>query len=171
MRDRLNVIWLYQPDQTILKGAPYPFKGEIFFSDHCSCDEMPALRRHEVVATFSVTFFCGPGVSGTEFFIRQKFLTATGSFVTMHQKDLNECGCEFESDPYLDVMGKFKVGDTVLIKANAPSTEQNKKNGKRKLTKVADTLEPSIVLAFIEEEKKVRVRVFYRRGRDFKGMT
>ncbi|RPA84378.1 hypothetical protein BJ508DRAFT_37441 [Ascobolus immersus RN42] len=158
MRDRINVVWLYQPDQTILQGADYPYKDELFFSDHCNCNDA-ALRREEIVQTFSVAFFCGPGVSGAEFFIRQKFVTATGSFVTMHEKDLKECGCEWNSDSFLTAMCKHKVNDTVLVEPRA--------FGKRKGDQYK-FLEPAIIVAFLEETRTVQVRRFYRRKRDLK---
>lgn len=168
MQDIINVVWLYLPGDTILKDARYPYHQEIFFSDHCNCDESPPLRRSEVTAIFSVAFFCGPGVSGAEFFIRQKFLTATGSFTTLHEKDLKECGCDYETDPYLEVLGKYKVKDTVLVKSVIGKRRKVMKSG-NKVTEKLEILEPAIIEEFVEETKTVRMRTFYRRKRDFNG--
>ncbi|KAI5793813.1 S-adenosyl-L-methionine-dependent methyltransferase, partial [Peziza echinospora] len=149
--DTLDVIWLYLPEDTILGQMKYPYANELFFSDNCNCTDT-RLRLDEVVFKVSTAMFCGPGESGAEYFVRQKFSDAEATFTTLKRVDL-QCEC---SKPlvsaYEQARRTYTPGDTVLVESD---------------TEAGGVLEPAQVVRFDEASQCVEMRQLFRRGRDF----
>lgn len=91
-RTKLDVLWLYEPSDTTLENAYYPFQNELFLSDNCSCGEH-GIPLEAVVAKLDVTWFVTDPHAVKGYFIRQKFQTVEAEdsygFVTLNSKDFN----------------------------------------------------------------------------------
>ncbi|TPX18188.1 uncharacterized protein E0L32_002697 [Thyridium curvatum] len=107
-----DVAWLYHPIDTPCRHMRYPWKKELFLSDHCTCDEGPNsnIEEDEVFGTHSVEWFGGP-TTIAEFFIRQMYMHGQRRWVTLKKSDL-EC-CHRRKDT-ATAAAKYAAGDTVL---------------------------------------------------------
>ncbi|KAL7271140.1 hypothetical protein RUND412_006122 [Rhizina undulata] len=149
-RIALGVIWLYSPEDTILAKERYLHHNELFFSDHCNCNE-PPLYVEEALCVVSVGFFKQPRESGCEFFVRQKYRHEDPAFLTLEESDLAGCKCtEPEESVFRKVMHEYEVGDTVLVVVIL--------NGK-------DLLEPAEIMSYDTENGLVQLRLLERRDR------
>ncbi|EFX00790.1 DNA methyltransferase dim-2 [Grosmannia clavigera kw1407] len=120
---RLDVAWLYAPEHTPCRQMRYPWRNELFLSDHCTCDEDVFLAEHDVVAVHSVDWFGRPDTTA-DFFVRQTYLCADRCFVRLQAEhtvcksspmlalfaDLVDAG----SNRYAGAARPLAVGDTVL---------------------------------------------------------
>lgn len=66
-RRELDVLWFYQPVDTFCGLTKYPWKNELFLSDHCSCEERCKITENQVSAVREVDFG-GNASSIAEFF-------------------------------------------------------------------------------------------------------
>ncbi|OJD19732.1 hypothetical protein AJ78_00355 [Emergomyces pasteurianus Ep9510] len=148
---RLNLIWLYRPSETVCANLTYPHENELFFSDHCNCNDA-IIDTSEVVEKVKVTFFAHQAEKDAKFFIRQTYFSEDETFTSLKEEHFY-CHCrKFTSKPH------FSIGDTVLIeKPNESSPEQL-------------YLEPVEIIEF-GESGQVHVRELLRRGRDYNDAT
>ncbi|KAF8250226.1 S-adenosyl-L-methionine-dependent methyltransferase [Wilcoxina mikolae CBS 423.85] len=152
--NKLSIVWLYGPSDTILRGGHYPWPNELFFSDHCNCsaDSKPLLIQ-DVAGKVDVVFHPEKHeqTSEAKFFVRQKYRTDDPAFLTLKESDLQlgKCPCDedFESPPcyYGKIKQDFSPGDTALY---AP------KKGK--------LLEPCVIVAFDDVDLSVTIRRLQR---------
>ena len=147
-RRSLGLLWLYRPGDTICKKMPYPFKKELFLSDHCNCGDT-RIYEHEAIHLSRVVFFGGPNSSECDFFCRQQYVEGEGAFITL-TKDHFRCRCR---SPPIQI--PYTMGDTILVRKGSGSSRR--------------TLEPAI---FVENEsdgsgKNIKVRRLLRKGRDY----
>lgn len=147
--DVLRVIWLYRPEDTPCAKMHYPYKKELFFSDHCNCGSA-AMPPSEVVRKVKVKFGRADSGNNYDFFVRQTYITDEddaryASFVTF-RTGYTRCGCEGETDS----APTYKEGETVLV-SGLPRGR----------------LEPVILLEQTSGSARVQVRKLRRRGRDF----
>lgn len=150
-RTKLSFIWIYSPNDTVLKNGDYPFKNERFFSQHCSHTDAEEgkgkpLYSDEVVGVVGVAWFGTPD-STLDIFIRQVYTSKEHGFVTLRTEDLTKCSCEeYESWPYAEVSGKYEVGDTILVEMSGE-----------------ELLQPVIIHKFDSDAQVISVRVLKRR--------
>ncbi|KAA8894276.1 S-adenosyl-L-methionine-dependent methyltransferase [Sphaerosporella brunnea] len=146
---RVYIVWLYRPNDTVLRGAKYPWSNELFFSDHCNCgpDSQPLLIR-DILGKIDVVFRPKPEeMSEAGFFIRQKYRTEDPAFLTLKHNDYapGRCACDENSltkeESFERLTRDFPVGSTVLYEP---------KNGK--------LLEPGIVLGWNGEDQTMLLR-------------
>ncbi|ROW07307.1 hypothetical protein VMCG_03863 [Cytospora schulzeri] len=135
-----DIIWMYQPEDTPCCSMKYPYKNELFLSDHCSCHSgEEKIKDREVTGVHSVEWFGNPETTSAEFFVRQTYQHAERRFVTLEQAHLR---CRIgKVQPR-----KYHVGDTVLV-----------------LTPGTKVLEPYELLGYLEGDQTVRLRRLLRR--------
>lgn len=142
----LDVLWLYEPSDTTLGDAYYPFQNELFLSDNCSCGEH-GVPLEAVIAKLDVAWFVTDPHAVKGYFIRQKFQTVEAEdsygFVTLTSNDFS-CHDSHLSDFEL-CQSSYKVGQSVLVN---PLKRDNSE----------DLLEPMRILRF----DRVRQRVILR---------
>lgn len=144
----LGVLWLYRPSDTACQRMRYPFEKELFLSDHCNCGD-GRIYASEVVHKIHVAFFAGPENLEADFFVRQKYVEAEQSWMTLRESDF-QCRCQAPSKS-----PEYEIGQTLLI-AKALTTDQ-------------DILEPVELVEHCPEGQidAIRVRRLSRRGRDY----
>lgn len=136
---QFDVTWLYDPEDTPCCSMRYPWKNELFLSDHCTCEERQRrIPEHAVVGVHSVEWFGTPQTTA-EFFIRQTYQVEQRRWVTLQQAHIC-CHHEEQHRP------EYLVGETVLV--STPGTEY---------------LEPCEILAYDADHKSTRLRIFIRR--------
>ncbi|KAK4161823.1 hypothetical protein QBC43DRAFT_346297 [Cladorrhinum sp. PSN259] len=110
-----DVTWFYRPVDTPCCMMKYPWVNELFFSDHCTCEEAGENRVHEteVLAVHNFDWFVGPEGCSTQadFFVRQMYIVEHRRFVTLDRTRLR---CSHQAE-----RPKFKAGDTVLAVVNS----------------------------------------------------
>lgn len=107
---RLMGLWLYRPRETTIFTAKYRYDNELFFSDHCNCDDGDLLStdingQYDIEWTPTV-------IPSKAFFIRQTYVTQDSSFVTYSEKH-KICACKKEELLSTDV---YDCGDSVYLK-------------------------------------------------------
>jgi DNA (cytosine-5)-methyltransferase 1 len=114
---KLDVLWLYEPSDTTLGNAYYPFENELFLSDNCSCGRQ-AIPLEAVVAKIEVSWFVHDPHAVNGYFIRSKFQTVEDEdsygFVTLKSTDFS-CHDSHLSD-FESCQAYYKVGQTVLVR-------------------------------------------------------
>ncbi|KAI9706912.1 MAG: DNA methyltransferase Dim-2 [Bogoriella megaspora] len=142
-REILDVIWMYRPEETTLAGGQYPWNNELFFSDHCNCGD-EHLLADDVLYTIDVDWHARCPRSVLDFFARQKYCTRDSaySFIGLQESDF-VCHCKRPQSAMQDVMGKYKVGSSVLVRRK-------------------DQLEPCIITGLYPENSTVAVRMLAR---------
>ncbi len=140
----LKILWLYRPTDTACQKMKYPFRNELFLSDHCNCHD-ERIYASEVVARPNVAFFAGPDTDA-EYFVRQKYVGSDAAWVTLHKSDF-ECSCKAKN-----ASPAYSLGDTLLV---ATETEG-----------VLEAVEV-IEKAPDADEGHLRVRRLLRRARDY----
>lgn len=182
----LNVLWLYQPGDTTLGTAYYPFTNELFLSDNCSCGH-EAISLDSVIDRVKIDWYVNDPASTSGLFVRQKFRTVheedSYSFETLKRSDFR-CSCQHSIDPWDDCLGKYSIGDTVLVlqrgangvrgRALSTTTDSDDSHDSNRDQEAAsegwsnsakwlkqqahDRLEPAVIVAFIDDEFRVVVR-------------
>lgn len=136
---QFDVTWLYDPEDTPCCSMVYPWKNELFLSDHCTCEERQRrIPDHAVIGVHTVDWFGTPQTTA-EFFIRQTYQVAQRRWVTLREAHIR-CRHEEQYRP------EYLVGDTVLVS----------KPG-------AEFLEPCEILAYDNDYKNTRLRKLLRR--------
>lgn len=139
LRRQFDVTWLYDPEDTPCFSMRYPWKNELFLSDHCTCEERQRrIPEHAVIGVHSVEWFGTPQTT-SEFFIRQTFQVQQRRWVTLQRTHI--C-CRHEEQQ----SSEYAVGETVLV--SIPGGE---------------FLEPCEILGFDKDCKTTRLRRFIRR--------
>lgn len=144
----LGVLWLYRPSDTACQRMRYPFEKELFLSDHCNCGD-GSFYASEAVHKAHVAFFAGPDNLKADFFVRQKYVEAEQSWMTLRESDF-QCRCKEPTKS-----SKYEIGQTLLIS--------------KALNASQDILEPVELVENSPEGQAnaVRVRRLSRRGRDY----
>lgn len=137
---RFDIIWMYQPEDTPCCSMKYPYKNELFLSDHCSCHSgEERIKEGEVTGIHSVEWFGNPETTNAEFFVRQTYEHEQRRFITLEQVHLR---CRIgKKQPRT-----YHVGDTVLV-----------------LTPGTKILEPYELLGYLEGDQTVHLRRLLRR--------
>ncbi|CAK4032154.1 hypothetical protein TI39_contig5817g00015 [Lecanosticta acicola] len=148
----LDVLWLYEPKDTTLGKAYYPFPNELFLSDNCSCGEA-ALDRECVIKKAEVTFFGRNPYAHKGLFVRQKFRTIheqdTYDFVSLKQTDFR-CTCDNQLSIFEECYSKYNVGDTVLVREWSRILRE-------------DRLQPARIEHFDCKKRRIHVSLFGRK--------
>lgn len=141
---RLEVLWMYEHQDTTLGSAFYPFKNELFLSDNCECGK-DAIDIGHVKGKVHVSWFAKDPNVQSGLFVRQKFRTAhdegTNDFVTLQTSDF-KCRCGIKRSDFEDCRLEYEIGDTVLVK-----TAASKMHGIR--------LDPALIVDFDLGAQKV----------------
>ncbi|KAF2722301.1 S-adenosyl-L-methionine-dependent methyltransferase [Polychaeton citri CBS 116435] len=151
--NRLDLIWLYHPQDTTIGEASYPFRNEMFLSDNCNCGD-EAYLVSQVIGKARVEWFASDPYTADDngLFVRQKFRTIqeedTYDFVNLQLSDFR-CRCHEYLPALEDCRKKFKIGETVLVRRWNESFCE-------------DMLEPAQIYAFDEGRRQVMVRSFPR---------
>ena len=112
----LKIIWLYRPTDTACQRMKYPFAKELFFSDHCNCNDS-RIYASEVVSKPKVSFFAGPDTEA-DFFVRQKYIGEDAAWVTLQESDF-KCLCKTDSTSL-----QYSAGETLLVKIPPTGSHQ-----------------------------------------------
>ncbi|TKA83281.1 hypothetical protein B0A55_00790 [Friedmanniomyces simplex] len=114
---RLEVLWLYEPKDTTLGAAYYPFSNELFLSDNCGCGS-EAISLDQVLCKVAVEWGSTDPAAVPGFFVRQKFCTVAEedrySFETLKDLDFM-CICKAPADEWSECLRAYKVHETVLV--------------------------------------------------------
>ncbi|KAK4194787.1 putative DNA methylase [Triangularia verruculosa] len=105
-----DVTWLYRPAETPCCLMKYPWRNELFLSDHCTCEERVKVKENEILGVHKVDWFGSPETSGVNFFIRQTYIVEHRRWVSLQESHLR---CSHGTEK-LD----FRTGDTVLVHLN-----------------------------------------------------
>lgn len=147
----LGLIWLYRPSDTACQKMKYPFENELFFSDHCNCEDQ-RIYASEVIQVPRVLFFASSDdiIDKADYFVRQRYLEAEQSWVTLCESDF-QCRCKRREPINIP---QYEVGDTLLVLANLPTPESS--------------LEPvELIEKFPSGQDSIKVRLLPRKGRDY----
>ncbi|KAK7552397.1 hypothetical protein IWX49DRAFT_134466 [Phyllosticta citricarpa] len=188
--EQYKIIWLYEPQQTILckrksseknDTVRYPYANELFLSNHCNCRNSPVKKEH-IVYKIKVNFPHWPTTddfgapSGFEYFVRQKYDSSEHSFLTLKEADF-VCTCKTGVSPIEDITRKYSPGDVVLVHPEHQSdsdsqykddSEEESQDGERSEQQL---LEPVVIVKFIPERYTISVRKLLRRNRDLKDVN
>lgn len=149
---RLDVLWLYEPADTTLGKAYYPFENELFLSDNCNCGTS-ALDLECVLEKVQVVFFAQDPYVEKGFFVRRKFRTVheqdTYDFVDLRKSDFH-CHCDRQTPIFQECCEKYSVNDTVLVREWSADIRE-------------DRLEPARIVSFDPDKQRVHVRLFGRK--------
>jgi DNA (cytosine-5)-methyltransferase 1 len=148
-RTTLDVLWLYEPADTTLGNAFYPFENELFLSDNCSCGKH-GIPIEAVIAKVDVAWFVHDPHAANGYFVRQKFQTVEADdsygFVTLTSKDFS-CRGSHLSDFEL-CQEYYKVGQAVLVRPGKSDTNT--------------PLQPMRIIRFDMDKRRVVLRNFNR---------
>lgn len=122
----------------------YPFKNELFMSDHCNCGER-TFRAEEVTCTISVNWYPHQIPASDVYFVRQKYCTKEHAFVTITPNDF-ACACTKKTDPYEKAAKIYTIHDTILV---------NSALGFHRL-------DPFVIVDFFPKTRKIQVRQLLR---------
>ncbi|KAF2877853.1 S-adenosyl-L-methionine-dependent methyltransferase [Massariosphaeria phaeospora] len=117
-RVKLIVLWLYRPGDTTISTTKYPYPKELFFSDNCNCTESEILST-DVAQLYTVDWCPITLNTKKDFFIRQKYITQEGAFVTLDRTDL-QCECNKTKANPID---RFHRGDCVYVRKGRDGLE------------------------------------------------
>lgn len=149
---RLDVLWLYEPTDTTLGKAYYPFQNELFLSDNCSCGNS-ALDLECVIEKIPVVFFAQDPHVEEGFFVRRKFRTVheqdTYDFVDLRKSDFH-CHCDHPIPIFQECCEKYSVNDTVLVREWSAALHE-------------DRLEPARIVSFDQSKQRIHVQLFGRK--------
>ncbi|KAK4613946.1 DNA (cytosine-5)-methyltransferase 3 [Fulvia fulva] len=152
-RTLLDVLWLYEPKDTTMGKAYYPFKNELFMSDNCSCGR-EALDLECAIEKLDVSWFPQDPYAEKGLFVRQKFRTIhqedTYDFVALHNDDF-VCKCEDRVPIFEECRSKYAIGDTVLVR------EWSSDRGE-------DRLQPAQIVHFDTAKRRIQLRRLDRRS-------
>jgi len=147
-RIKLDVLWLYEPSDTTLGNAYYPFENELFLSDNCSCGRH-AIPLESVVSKIDVSWFADDPHATTGYFVRFKFQTVeqedSYGFITLRSADFS-CHASHLSS-FEACKAYYEVGQTVLV---------------RPLDTKDNLLEPMQITCFDASKQKVLLKRYIR---------
>jgi len=151
----LDVLWLYEPGDTTLGSAYYPFQNELFLSDNCSCGN-DAVHVDAVLYTVDVDWFQTDPSKAKGFFVRQKYRTVqdddTYDFLSLKDSGSDfQCSCSNHVSIYQECRAKYSTKDTVLVR------KWNRELGEHRL-------EPAQILHFDGDGQRVLLRLFSRKA-------
>lgn len=110
-----HIIWLYRPRDTPCGLMKYPWKKELFVSDHCTCEPGGhAIPEDDILDTHLVQWGGGPEDVGAdvEFFARQTYSFQHRNWTTLKRGNLR---CEHQRDQVpQEPSNQYNPGDTVL---------------------------------------------------------
>ncbi|KAK4947169.1 hypothetical protein LTR10_013940 [Elasticomyces elasticus] len=188
---RLDVLWMYQPRDTTLGAAYYPFANELFLSDNCSCGR-DALSPDDIISKVEVEWGGPDPAAEAGLFVRQKFCTVAEedrySFETLKDVDYR-CGCDQTVvEEWEKCLREYDIHDTVLVlrfrltssdsirlreEVYQPGEEILAHLSNENLTKldgvVDGWLDPAELVGFDHETETVEVRPFRRVSEDTSG--
>jgi len=146
---KLDVLWLYEPSDTTLGNAYYPFENELFLSDNCSCGRQ-AIPLESVIAKIDVSWFSHDAHAvGDSYFVRFKFQTIEDEdsygFVTLTSADFS-CRASHLSS-FETCQSYYKVGQTVLVRP--PDTKDS-------------LLHPMRIIRFDAHKQRILLQRFVR---------
>ncbi|KAI3401141.1 hypothetical protein diail_287 [Diaporthe ilicicola] len=142
LQRHFDITWMYDPEDTPCCSMRYPWKNELFLSDHCTCEERQRrIPEHAVIGVHTVEWFGTPQTKA-EFFVRQTYQVEQRRWVSLQQAHV--CCRHEKNQPH---QRKFLVGETVLV-----------------LTPGTLVLEPREILGYGKDKKTVRLRKFIRRA-------
>ncbi|KAJ8110292.1 hypothetical protein OPT61_g6832 [Boeremia exigua] len=116
--DRLDILRIYQPNETFIGSARYPVSKELFLTDKCNCkgngekDEWN-IYISDVLEVHSVDWKCATLNTTEDFMIRQTYLTESKAFITLEDIHM-KCRCHKSSSAVEPVI--YDAGDTVYIR-------------------------------------------------------
>jgi site-specific DNA-cytosine methylase len=146
-RTTLDVLWLYEPADTTLGNAYYPFENELFMSDNCSCGSH-GIPIDAVVAKVDVAWFVHDPHAVNSYFILQKFQTVEAEdsygFVTLTSKDF--CCRQSHLSDFELCQEYYKVGQAVLVRPGKTDTKT--------------PLRPMCIIRFDMDKRRVILRKF-----------
>ncbi|KAK4498158.1 hypothetical protein PRZ48_010814 [Zasmidium cellare] len=152
-RTLLDVLWLYEPRDTTIGKAAYPYSNELFMSDNCSCGK-EALDLECAIDKAHISWFANDPNAETGLFVRQKFRTIheqdSYDFVALQQNDF-ACQCQNQVPIFEECRSKYSVGDTVLVR------EWNKILGE-------DRLQPAQIVEFDCAKMRIQLRSLLRKS-------
>ncbi|EME42042.1 hypothetical protein DOTSEDRAFT_72966 [Dothistroma septosporum NZE10] len=152
-RTLLDVLWLYEPKDTTMGKAYYPFKNELFMSDNCSCGR-EALDLECAIEKLDVSWFAKDPYAETGLFVRQKFRTVhqedTYDFVALQEPDF-ACKCQEHVPIFEECRAKHAIGDTVLVR------EWSGDRGE-------DRLQAAQIVRFNTAKRRIQLRRLFRRS-------
>ncbi|KAK5705794.1 hypothetical protein LTR17_021342 [Elasticomyces elasticus] len=181
---RLDVLWMYQPRDTTLGAAYYPFANELFLSDNCGCGR-DALSPDDIISKVEVKWGSADPAAEAGLFVRQKFCTVAEedrySFETLKDPDYR-CHCDDAVvDEWKKCLDEYELHDTVLVlrfRLTGPNGIRLRDNTyctgdeiqghlsddilARLEGLVHDWLDPAEIVGFDDETKTVDVRPFRR---------
>lgn len=138
LRRHFDITWLYDSEDTPCCSMKYPWKNELFLSDHCTCEERQRrIPEHVVTGVHTVEWFGTPQTTA-EFFVRLTYQVEQRRWVTLQQTHIR-CRHEEQQRP------EFQVGETVLV-----------------LTPGTKVLEPCEILGYEKDYKTTRLRKLIR---------
>ena len=119
-RTMLDILWLYEPCDTTLGKAYYPYDNELFLSDNCECGTN-AIDARQVKGKVPVSWNVTDPATESGIFVRQKFRTVeeegTHDFVSLNASDFI-CRCGAQVSDFEDCRVKYEIGDTVLVRTS-----------------------------------------------------
>ncbi|KAK5714507.1 hypothetical protein LTR15_010689 [Elasticomyces elasticus] len=188
---RLDVLWMYQPRDTTLGAAYYPFANELFLSDNCSCGR-DALSPDDIISKVEVKWGGPDPAAEAGLLVRQKFCTVAEedrySFETLEDASYR-CGCDQTViEEWEKCLSEYNIHDTVLVlryrltssggirlreEVYQPGEEILAHLSNENITKldgvVDGWLDPAELVGFDHETKTVEVRPFRRVSEDTSG--
>ncbi|KJX92855.1 hypothetical protein TI39_contig5817g00015 [Zymoseptoria brevis] len=152
-RISLDVLWLYEPKDTTLGKAYYPFANELFLSDNCSCGTA-ALDLDCILDKADVSWYARDPYQQGGHFVRQKFRTVheqdTYDFVAIQASDFR-CQCKDDVPIFDECRSKYAIGDTVLVREWNDDLDE-------------DRLQPAQIIEFDTKKRRVVLRQFLRKS-------
>lgn len=154
VRTVLDIIWLYEPCDTTLRNAHYPFPNELFMSDNCECGAS-AIDLDCVTGKMDLVWSPRDAGSVAGPFVRQTYHTNPRDdkfdFVTLRQSHF-ACDCAERTSDFEDCRRNYLIGDTALIRQRSRELDE-------------DVLEPAQVIGFDRDRAKVILRRLDRKTR------
>ncbi|KAK3052630.1 hypothetical protein LTR09_006111 [Extremus antarcticus] len=156
-RAKISVIWLYEPCDTTIGKAYYPFEHELFMSDNCGCKGKKLIDVGDVIRKVDVAWFETNPTSTSGHFVRRKFRTRkhdhTYDFVSLKKDDF-ECSHRLglRISHFEACRRQYVIGDTVLVRVRHPESDHED-----------DVLDPAQVIDFNLELERVMLRRLHKR--------
>ncbi|KXT11406.1 hypothetical protein AC579_218 [Pseudocercospora musae] len=123
---RLDVIWLYHPQDTTIGKAQYLFPNELFFSDNCGCGLKEALHLEEVTHKVDVVWNPRDPSAEQGLFVRQKFRTvAEMNHYDFRKIQYRDFCCCHQAGHTPEAVPQYRVGDTVLVEKKKDDLGRN----------------------------------------------
>ncbi|KAL6721275.1 hypothetical protein ACLMJK_000377 [Lecanora helva] len=139
----LGLLWLYRPSDTVCLKVPFPYRRELFLSDHCNCGDSPIFSEEIIRKPRTAFFSDDSATSDVEFFIRQKYVEGDQAWQTLKESDFI-CDCRKKREE-----PRLARGTTVLVSLN-------------------NILEPAVIHGYEpDSHESIKIRRLRRRCRDY----